>query len=428
MALDTKYNLRKESIYQVFTRCYSKEGTLKEVENNLTHIKDMGFTILYFLPLHEPGIINRKGNWGSPYSIRDYYKIDPKYGTMEDFERLVDKAHKLGLKIMTDIVINHTACDATWTTSNPEYYILDENNKPTRKIPDWSDIYDLDYSKQDLQDELIKMMCYWANKGVDAFRCDVAPIVPISFWKKVRQEVKKINPDFFMLAESGEQIFIEILREQNINVSTDPELYEAFDVCYCYDTQNFYNEAIKLETDLKEYGHVLNYSQTLLPKNGVKCWYLENHDQERIYSKLNNKNRVINWTCFMLLLKGMGFVYAGQEAFEDHKPSLFEKEDLIWDRDINFETLIKKCNEIKKDMFTDKEYVNCRLLPYSNILAFRQYNNEGEYYGYFDVKDLKERVNVDLKDGTYVNLLTDKEIEVINNELLINEPILIKTK
>lgn len=428
MAKDTNFNLLKESIYQVFPRCYSKEGTLKAVKNNLEHIKEMGFTILYFLPLHEPGTLNRKGSLGCPYSIKDYYQIDPKNGTLDDFRNLIDKAHSLGLKVMTDIVINHTACDATWTKTNPEFYYL-ENGKPSQKIKDWSDVYDLEYTKPELQDELVKMMVYWAKFGVDGFRCDVAPIVPLDFWTRVRKALKEVNKDFFMLAESGEQFFVEILREQNISVSTDPELYEAFDICYCYDVQEFYKEAIKDNTDLSVYAMAINYQQSLLPKNAVKSWFLENHDQERIFFKLKDKEKVMNWTAFVLLMKGIGFVYAGQEAFEYRRPSLFEKEDITWaNKSEKFEKLISKCNALTKEMFDYDEYVNIRMIPYKDILAFRQYNNNSEYIAYFDVRNLKGEVEVTLEDGLYINLLSDTKVEVKNHKLKVDGPIMVKVK
>lgn len=427
MATDTSFKLLKDSIYQVFPRCYSKEGTLKEVQNDLDRIAKMGFTYLYFLPLHEPGILNRKGSKGSPYSIRDYYKIDPAYGTLDDFRELIDSAHKKGLKIMTDIVINHTACDATWIKSHPEYYVLDENQNPTRKIPDWSDIVDLDYSKPELQLELIRMMEYWAKFGVDAFRCDVAPIVPIDFWKKARQTLKMINPEFVLLAESGEQFFIEMMRKNNIPVSTDNDLYQAFDVCYCYDIEEFFKIAIKKESNLCEFARAINYQQSVLPINAVKCWFLENHDQERILSKLNDKERVKNWTAFTLLAKGMGFVYAGQEIYEAHRPSLFEKEDIEWNlKDKDLINLIASCNKIKKELLSFENYTNFIMLPYKHILAFEQFDDQNRYIAFFDVNNRKERVETKLKDGTYTNLFTDKKVEVVNGLLLVDGPIVMK--
>lgn len=427
MATDTSQQLLKGSIYQVFPRCYSKKGSLKEVIADLDRIADLGFEYLYFLPLHEPGILNRKGTCGSPYSIRDYYEIDPKLGSLDDFHELLAKAHGLGLKVITDIVINHTACDAIFTKTNPEYYLLDENNQPTRKVPDWSDVYDLDYHNEKLQAELIAMMEYWARIGVDGFRCDVAPIVPLDFWLRARKALKAINPDFFLLAESGEERFIEIMREKKVPILTDNELYAAFDICYCYDLWDFFKEAFNKETDLREFARVINYQQSMLPINNIKCWFLENHDQPRIASIISDHDRIDNWLSFVLLAKGMGFVYAGEECYDQKRPSLFEKEEVVWNRSFNQEALIRRCNKIKKEL-PFSSYINFRMIPYRSILSFGMYDDDHEYLAYFDVNNRKERVETSLKDGKYFNLLNDKEVEVHNGLLLVDEPLFIRIK
>ena len=83
MAVKTSKNLRNKVIYQIFTRNY-KEGTFKAIEADLQRIKDLGVDIIYLLPIHPNGEINRKGSIGSPYAVKDYREIDPRQGTMED--------------------------------------------------------------------------------------------------------------------------------------------------------------------------------------------------------------------------------------------------------------------------------------------------------------------------------------------------------
>lgn len=429
MAKDTTNELLSQSIYQVYPRCYSKEGTLSEVERDLSRIRDMGFSYIYFLPLHEPGVLNRKGTMGSPYSIRDYYKIDPAYGTLDDFSRLIGKAHEMGLKVMTDIVINHTACDALWTQTHPEYYILDENGQPTRKVADWTDIIDLDYMKSDLQDELVDMMLYWARFGVDAFRCDVAPIVPLSFWERVRTELKMVNPSFVLLAESGEQAFIEHMRRLGNDISTDSELYSAFDICYCYDICEFFNPAVTDVKELPVFARALNYQAAVLPKNAVKAWYLENHDQMRVFSKVRNRKKVRNWTAFILLLKGMGFVYAGQEAYASERPSLFEKDEIDWSTlDPEFEKLICACNSLKKRMYEGSSYIECRCTPYENVMGFTVTNGGDVYDAFFDVHDMDCEVACSLEDGVYENLIDESDVVVKAHRILVDRPVVVRRK
>lgn len=428
MTKNTKYSLRKESIYQIYPRVYSKQGDLNSVTSDLKRIKDMGFTIIYILPIHEPGLLNRKGSLGCPYSIKDYYQIDPNLGTLEDFKNLINKAHELKLKVMMDIVINHTSCDAVWTKNHPDYYYLDEEGKPSRKVADWTDILDLNYQNQELRNELLNMLKYWAEFGLDGFRCDVAPLIDLEFWKEVSDSLKKINKDFIMLAESAEEDFIYHLRENNIEVLTDYDLYTSFDLCYCYDIKKYIKESFSLDYDLTKLAEVINYQQTMLPKNAFKTWFVENHDIERLMAMVNNTDRAINYTALVLLLKGVGFIYAGQEAYCLNRPSLFEKDDIDWSlRDYSFEKLIGKINVLKKKMFSDDEYVNLKMLSYRDIIGFKQYDSKYEYYGFFDTKGIKSTVDVDLKDGIYLNLIDDTEVKVNNGLIKVDRPILIQT-
>ncbi len=120
----------------------------------------MGVDIVWFLPIHPIGKLHRKGNnggaqmhlnvtigsQGSPYSIADYRAVNPEYGTKSEFVNLIKSAHDIGLKIMIDVVLNHTAHDSVLAATHPEWFLKDENGKPKAKVPSWSDIVDLDYS------------------------------------------------------------------------------------------------------------------------------------------------------------------------------------------------------------------------------------------------------------------------------------------
>lgn len=230
-----------------------------------------------------------------------------------------------------------------------------------------------------------------------------------------------------MLAESVEEEFIEIVREQNIDVLTDNELYEAFDICYSYDIKAFFDRAVKEEVSLKEYARIINYQTIVLPKNAMKIWFLENHDRTRIMSLLHDEDKVNNWLAFTSLLKGISFVYAGEEVYEENTPSLFEKSEITW-KEHSASSLIRKCNKLKKAMFKDDEYVNSKMIPYDDILAFRSWDSKQEYYAFFDVRNKKSKVKVDLEDGKYTNLINDTEIEVKGQELFVDGPIMVKTK
>ena len=110
---------RSLSLYQVFVRNYAPSGTFREVEKDLDRIAAMGFDYLYLLPIHPIGVQQRKGDLGSPYAISDYWAINPEYGTLEEFKQLIQATHDHHMKIMIDIVINHTAYDHPFTQTHP---------------------------------------------------------------------------------------------------------------------------------------------------------------------------------------------------------------------------------------------------------------------------------------------------------------------
>src|SRR5450631_1602657 len=120
--------LRDGVIYEIFPRDFSAAGNLNAVTAKLDQIKDLGVTVLWIMPIHPIGEKGRKGDFGSPYSIRDYYAVDPNYGTLDDFKSLVADAHKHGLKVIMDLVPNHTAWDSVMMT-NKDFYKQDAQGK-----------------------------------------------------------------------------------------------------------------------------------------------------------------------------------------------------------------------------------------------------------------------------------------------------------
>ncbi len=96
-------------IYQIFERQYSQKGDFNSITNDLDRLKNLGVDVLWLMPIHPIGKLKSKGAIGSPYAVKDFYAINPDYGTKEDFKRLVSEAHKRNLKVIIDIVANHTS-------------------------------------------------------------------------------------------------------------------------------------------------------------------------------------------------------------------------------------------------------------------------------------------------------------------------------
>ena len=98
--------LENQIIYSIYVRNHTKEGTFQSIEKDLDRIRSLGVDILWFLPIHPIGNKGKKGSLGCPYSIQDYRKVNPDYGTLEDFKHLVNEIHKRNMKCIIDVVYN----------------------------------------------------------------------------------------------------------------------------------------------------------------------------------------------------------------------------------------------------------------------------------------------------------------------------------
>ena len=109
-------------LYEVNVRQYTEEGTFKAFEEHLERLKDMGVNTLWLMPIHPISETERKGTLGSYYAVSDYKGVNPEFGTIEDFQHLLDKAHEMGFKVILDWVANHTGWDNTWITEHDDWY------------------------------------------------------------------------------------------------------------------------------------------------------------------------------------------------------------------------------------------------------------------------------------------------------------------
>ena len=174
--------LRAATIYEIFPRDFSPAGNLAGVTAKLDELQQLGVNVLWIMPIHPIGTKFRKGDFGSPYSIRDYYAVDPNYGILADFKQLVAGAHQRGMKVIMDLVANHTAWDSVMMT-NMSFYKQDAAGRVIPPVPEWTDVAGLNYSSPALREYMIAMLKYWIRTAdVDGFRCDVASMVPTDFW------------------------------------------------------------------------------------------------------------------------------------------------------------------------------------------------------------------------------------------------------
>jgi len=426
---NTSTKLRNMVIYQIYVRNFSEEGKFKQIIDDLDRIKSLGVDSIYLLPIHPIGEKNRKGSLGCPYSIKDYHKVDENLGGLSGFQELVEAAHERKMQVILDIVFNHTSRDSLLLKEHPEWFYRDLEGNISTKVGDWSDVYDLDYTKdKNLWFELLNILVFYARMGVDGYRCDVASIVPLEFWKLARKQVKKVNPKFFWISESIHGEFCKYLRDNGIDCASEAEIYQVFDMAYDYDVEPDMRAYLEGKASLKPYLEGLKRQDEIYPANYVKMHNIENHDIDRIAKWVDNDiDKVKNWTGFLFMQKGATMLYMGQEYAADIKPSLFEKELYVKRNDIT-ELVTKLAKMKKRRVFSKGTYLVH--IPEVDEVAYQSFENEVEvYHGIFNLGLLEGKIKVDVPDGKYRNYLNNKYIKVKDQEIkLSKEPIIFRIK
>lgn len=413
MSETTKKDCRNFIIYEIYVRNHGPNGNFSDVEKDLDRIKSLGVDVIWFMPIHPIGLKERKGALGSPYSIQNYREINPEYGTLADFQQLLEKAHSLGLKVMIDVVFNHTAHDSVLLQDHPDWYHQNALGDPITTVPEWSDIIDLSYPNEDLENYLVESLKMWVRLGMDGFRCDVASIVSLSFWLRAKKEISEINPHFFWLAESVHAGFVGSRREANLTAFSDGEVFSAFDMEYDYDIWPIWQAAVKGELPVSRYLEMLRYQNCIFPKHFIKMRCVENHDQARIMALAPTSDQALAWTAFQIFNKGSFLIYAGQEAGAVHTPSLFEDDKIQWNTyplQSFFTTLLK----FKKEPVVSNGTFTVPVADPAILACWEpKPGTEGDcFLGVFNVNKNFGKINVPIPDGDYTNYLTDETIPV----------------
>ena len=417
MAQNTDPRLQLQVVYSIYVRAHTPEGTFRAVIPDLDRIRALGTDIIWFLPIHPIGVEGKKGSLGCPYANRDYRDVNPAYGTMEDFKALVDQIHARGMKVMIDVVYNHTSPDAVLFREHPEFYYRDANGKPGNKFGDWADVIDLDYRVSALWDYQIESLRFWAGI-VDGFRCDVASLVPLDFWRAARAAVAEVNPDCIWLAETVHRSFAALARRLGFNAMRDTEAYEAFDLEYDYDIREVSDKVLRKAAPLSQWIDLLEYQEAVFPANYNKLRCLENHDNPRIASVIRDGEALVNYTALLYFLKGTTLLYAGQEWADEHLPSLFEQEPINRDTGKDLSPLLRRLGEIKKSCFAPEDAFWGQADDEQRIAVLRRGGCAGVFSLDAAPGAVKLEGRLEIPDGVYENLLGGEPVPVRGGELL----------
>ena len=301
-------------LYEMNIRQLTAEGTLRAAIERLPFLRSVGVDALWLMPIYPIGIEGRKGTLGSYYSIRDYKAVNEEFGTEDDFRAFVAAAHALGMKVLLDWVANHTARDARWITQKPaDWYERDEQG--VAKVPwDWTDTAKLNYANHDVWRGHIDAMRYWVEEfGVDGFRCDMAMLVPIEFWQEASEELHRIKPDIFMLAEAEEDNLFD----------------RAFNMSYQWEIHHIMVDIAKGARRVWDLRGAIHNQRARYPREAMRMSFTSNHDENSWsgseQSRFGAALEVMTAMTF-LMPSTMPLIYTGQEVGYDHSFEFFERD------------------------------------------------------------------------------------------------------
>lgn len=372
---------KNAAIYEANIRQHSKEGSFAKFEEYLPALKKMGVGVIWIMPINPIGEKNRKGKLGSYYAVRDYKAINPEFGTEEDFRRLVNHIHALGMKVIIDWVANHTSWDNPWATEDPDYYLKDDKGNFVPPVPDWHDVIKLDYKNPQLRAAMIDAMAYWLKKyDIDGFRCDVAAMVPTDFWNEARVELDKVKP-VFMLAEA-----------------TEPELQEkAFDMTYGWQFKDLFNDIAQGKKSVVDLDAYLNGEEKKYNANSYRMLHTSNHDlnswEGTEFERLGDG--VETFLVLSNLIKGMPLAYSGQEAGNTKRLEFFDRDPIKWKKH-KFRSLyttlfnLKKTNKALWNGTDGGELVRIKTSNDKALFAFSRAKENNEVIGVFNLSGEKQ--------------------------------------
>lgn len=390
------------SIYEVNVRQFSDEGTFDEVTEYLPRIKAMGIDIVWVMPIHAIGVENRKGSLGSYYSIIDYKSVNPEFGTEQDFQEFVDRAHELGMYVILDWVANHTAWDHHWTKTNPEFYEKNEAGEFIPPVEDWTDVISLDYTQPGLRAAMIDAMVYWVQEfGVDGYRCDVAEEVPTDFWNEARRALNEVA-QVFMLAEG--QL---------------PEFHdEAFDMSYAWRQMGEMRKLVAGEITAKDLADYEAFERNEeYPVEAIRMKFLSNHDENSWHGTVEDDYGPAAGVlrAYTVASRGMPLIYNGEEAGLDEMLLFFEKDLIDWRPHPERETITrllqwKKGNQALWNGVYGGDLVYFETGAENQVWAFHREKNGDKILAILNLSPnaVTFSINDSALAGSYRDVLTDQ--------------------
>ncbi|MEO5675127.1 MAG: alpha-amylase family glycosyl hydrolase [Chitinophagales bacterium] len=393
--------------YEIFIRSFYDSngdgiGDLNGITAKLDYMQQLGIGGLWLTPFNPSPSYHK-------YDVTDYYSVDPEYGTLDDFKKLVSEAHRRDILVLMDLVVNHTSEQHPWfkaaITNDPkyrEYYVWEKNPAATReggwyKDRDstiyaadstkyyayfWRGMPDLNFDNPEVRREIIKTGLWWLKETkIDGYRLDAAqhvydpdnPEKNIVWWKEFTDALKQQKPDVITVGECW--------NTYNRVAQYLPALSGAF---------NFQLSWVILRGLQTERGDSIGPMLTLIRKEYEKYApdfidpiFLSNHDNNRIMSDLkNNEYKAKLVACIYLTLPGTPFIYYGEEiGMKGMKPDNLIREPFLWDakgRDphqTSWEKSTYSTDDFMKPLSAQLQDTSSFYFHYKTLIDFRKKND-----------------------------------------------------
>ncbi|WMI70281.1 alpha-amylase family glycosyl hydrolase [Mangrovimonas sp. YM274] len=400
---------RNAVIYQLNTRQFTDEGTFESAQKQLPRLKELGVDIIWLMPIHPIGVKNRKGTLGSPYSVKDYYDVNPEFGNLQDLKNFVDDAHKQGMHVILDWVANHTAWDNNWVVDHPDWYEKDFKGD-FRPTPwwDWDDIIDLDYNNPEVRKNMTDALKYWVKEAdIDGYRCDVAGFVPVEFWNNAREELDAIKP-VFMLAEWE-------FRDLHA---------KAFDMTYAWSWNETVHKICTGKADVNGLYIYYSWNECAFPQNSMRMTFVSNHDKNAWEGTMWEQfgDGLEAAIVLSVVGEGMPLIYNGQEAGNKKRLAFFEKDPIQW-QEHYIGDLYKKLFALMKTntaLWHAKWGTTMIKVPNnaeSEVFSFVRQNDKDKVFAVFNFSENKRTVEFkeSLYHGNYKDFISNEPVELNKN-------------
>ena len=307
-------------MYQIQPRAFTPEGTLPAATKRLPRVAELGVDIVYICPVFVSDDdpegwsprqkASKMNNPRNPYRMKDYYHVDPEYGTDADLKAFVAEAHRLGMRVMLDMVYLHCGPNAVFLEEHPNFVQRDE--KGNIVCASWN-FPKINHANPELREYLWQNMEYWVRDfDVDGFRCDVANSVPLDFWETARERLEKIRPDVGMLAEG----------------TRPADQLKAFDLDYAW--------GFEWENKADAFRKYWEKMRDERPRGGARfIRFIDNHDisnddYDNRLEKQWGSRRVNAALVAIFTLDGVPFLYNGQEVADTARHSIFGRSAIDW--------------------------------------------------------------------------------------------------